>query len=153
MFEINMQFFLGWVLIIFPGILFIAQVISSINFNLAQKLGLQENPAEADSILQTAKKYVAYWDLLTLVWMPVSGVLMVIDNSAWSIVAFFAGAIYIDTSGRESAKFLSFKHEGIRIGPPNQQKFFFGTYIIMAILGVTIVVYSLNHLIQISTFE
>lgn len=138
-----MQIVLGWILIIFPGILLVGQLISSVNFSLAQKLGLQENPEEADPLLQRAERYVAYWDLVTLVWLPLAGVLMVLDHPAWPLVALFGGAIYIDTAGREAAKNLSFKHEGFRIGPPKQQKFFFATYIMMAVLGIVVVAYSL----------
>lgn len=137
-----MQLILGWLLIIFPGILYVGQLISSVNFSLAQKLGLQENPDETDLLLQRAEKYTAYWDLVTLIWMPLSGVFMVIDNPAWPLFALFAGAIFIDTAGREAAKILSFKHEGVRIGTPKQQRLFFASYYIMLALGIVVVVYS-----------
>ena len=141
-----MQQLLGWFLIIFPGILFFGQLISSVNFSFAQKLGLQEDPNQSDPLLQRAERYTAYWDLITLVWLPVSGVLMVLNSSAWPILSFFAGAIYFDTAGREAAKILSFKHEGIRLGSPKQQRFFFATYIVMAVLAIIVVMYSLNAL-------
>ena len=64
-----MEVFLGWILIIFPGILLAGQLISSISFPLAQRLGLQENPGNTDTLVQTAEKYVAYWDLITLIWI------------------------------------------------------------------------------------
>jgi len=136
------QIFLGWVLIIFPGILFVGQTISSINFSLAQKLGMQEDPDEADPLLQRAEKYTAYWDLVTLGWLPFSGILMVINSSAWPLFALFGGAIYLDTAGREAAKILSFKHEGVRIGSPKQQSFFFATYVVMAVLAIVVIAYA-----------
>jgi len=138
-----MQQFIGWVLIIFPGILYVGQVVSTINFRLAQKLGLQEDPNEADYLLQRAERYTAYWDMVTLIWMPVAGVLMVIDSLYWQVFALFGGAIYLDAAGREAVKILSFKHEGIKIGKPKQQKLFFSTYIIMAVLAVIVIAYSL----------
>ncbi len=79
---------------------------------------------------------MAYWDLITLVWMPLAGLLMVLDHSYWPVVSLLAGAIYFDTSGREAAKNLSFRHEGLRVGPPGQSKFFFSTYLMMAALAV-----------------
>jgi hypothetical protein len=141
-----MQLFLGWLLIIFPGILYVGQIISSLNFSLAQKLGLQENPEEADLLLQRSERYTAYWDLVTLIWLGISGALMVLDNSAWPLFSLFGGAIYLDASGREAAKILSFKHEGIRIGSPKQQPIFFSTYIIMAVLAVSAVLYSIAEI-------
>ena len=141
-----MQVLLGWFLIIFPGILLVGQIISSINFTLAQKLGLQEDPDETDPLLQRAERYTAYWDLITLVWLPLSGVLMVLNNPAWPLVAFFGGTIYVDAAGREVVKILSFKHEGIRIGSPKQHRVFFATYIVMALFGIVVVTYSLGSL-------
>jgi len=141
-----MQLFIGWLLIVFPGILFVGQIISSVNFPLAQKLGLQEDPDEADPLLQRAELYAAYWDLVTLGWMPVSGVLMVINNSAWPILALFSGAIYLDCAGREAAKILSFKHEGIQTGKSMQQRIFFSTYFIMGFLAIITIVYALSEL-------
>jgi len=142
-----MQITFGWFLIIFPGILFIVQIISALNFKLAQKLGLQENPETADKILQRAERYTAYWDLVTLVWMPLSGILMVINHSSWPYFSLIAGAIYFDAAGREAAKNLSFNHEGINIGTAQQKRLFFSTYIIMAIIAVVVIVYSLNNLL------
>ncbi len=144
-----MQLFIGWLLIIFPGILYVGQLISSINFPLAQKLGLQEDPNEADLLLQRAEKYTAYWDLVTLGWLPLAGVLMVLNNSAWPLFAFFGGAIYLDAAGREAAKILSFKHEGVRIGPPKQHRFFFATYFIMIVLAVVVLVYSVGEIYKV----
>lgn len=142
-----MQLFLGWLLIIFPGILYIGQIISSLNFQLAQKLGLQEKPEAADAILQRAERYTAYWDLVTLVWLPVSGILMILDLPLWPYVSLIGGAIYFDASGREAAKILSFKHEGINTGTAQEQKLFFATYIVMAIIGVVVMVYSLSNML------
>ena len=144
-----MQLFMGWLLIILPGILYVGQLISSINFPLAQRMGLQEDPDEADLLLQRAERYTAYWDLVTLVWMPLAGILMVIDNSVWPLFALFGGAIYLDAAGREAAKILSFRHEGVRIGPPKQHRIFIATYFIMAVLAVAVLVYSLGELVKV----
>ncbi len=141
-----METLLGWIMLIFPGILFAGQVISSINFSLAQKIGFQENPKHTDSLVQTSERYVAYWDLITMIWMPLSGILIIIGNPYWPILSLIAGAIYFDTSGREAAKMLSFKHEGIRVGPPTQHKFFFSTYFMMAILSVIVMLTALTKL-------
>ena len=141
-----MQILLGWLLIIFPGLLYVGQFISSINFPLAQKLGLQENPDKADNLLQRAERYTAYWDLITLIWLPLSGVLMIINSSVWPLFALVGAAIYLDASGREAVKILSFKHEGVRIGAPKQSRLFFSTYFIMAILAIVVIVYSVTKL-------
>ncbi|MDX1734314.1 MAG: hypothetical protein R3228_08100 [Halioglobus sp.] len=141
-----MQQTLGWVLIIFPGILFTGQLISSVNFDLAQRLGLQENPAHTDALVQRAERYAAYWDLLTLGWLPLAGVLMLLQHHAWPPLALFGAAIYLDTAGREAAKALSFRHEGLRTGAERQRRFFFSTYVLMALLALVALFYSVGAL-------
>lgn len=141
-----MQLILGWIILIFPGMLLLGQIISSINFPLAQQLGLQENPDNTDPLLQRAERYTAYWDLFTMGWMPIAGVLMIINHPLWPIISLIGGAIYFDTAGREAAKSLSFKHGGIKVGSPIQYRLFFTTYIIMAILGIVVIIYSFAKL-------
>lgn len=141
-----MQVTIGWVLLILGGALYIAQVISSINFKLAQRLGIQENPNKADPILQRSERYTAYWDLVTLGWLPLAGVLMIFDHKWWPIVSLIGGAIYLDTSGREAVKNISFRHEGIKIGTDRQQIIFFSSYIVMAIMATFLIIYSINEL-------
>ena len=141
-----MQIAIGWVILLFGGLLYFAQVISSINFGLAQQLGIQEAPEETDSILQTAERFAAYWDLVTLGWLPLAGLLMIIDNDWWPIIALVGGAIYLDTSGREAMKIISFRKEGVRLGTKKQQRVFFGIYIVMAIIGLVLICFSVSEL-------
>lgn len=142
-----MQVTIGWTFLLLGSFLYIAQVISSINFKLAQRLGIQESPEETDSILQTAERFTAYWDLVTLGWLPLAGLLMIIDHSWWPTVALVGGAIYLDASGREAAKITSLRKEGFRLGTKNQQRIFFGSYIVMAIIGLVLIGYSISNLV------
>jgi len=68
------QIILGWFLIIFPGILIVGQIISSVNFSLAQKLGLQEDPDETDSLLQRAEHRIFF---ATYIVMALLGIVVV----------------------------------------------------------------------------
>ena len=142
-----MQEIIGWGLLIMGGALYLAQVISSVNFQLAQRLGIQEKPEFADQILQRSERYAAYWDLLTLGWLPLAGVLMIINHEWWPILSLIGGAIYLDTSGREAAKNISFRHEGIKVGTEKQKKLFFASYIVMAIIAITLISYSISALV------
>lgn len=142
-----MQITIGWTLLLLGGVLYFAQVISSVNFELAQRLGIQESPEETDSILQTAERFTAYWDLVTLGWLPLAGLLMIIDYNRWPIVALVGGAIYFDTAGREAAKIISLRKEGFRLGAPTQQRIFFCSYIVMAIIGLVLIGYSISNLV------
>ena len=147
-----MQLLLGWILIIFPGLLFLFQLISSINFSLAQRLGIQEKTEAADPLLLRAERYVAYWDLLTLVWLPVAGLLMILDHRWWPVISLLGGAIYIDAAGREAAKNFSFRHAGLRMGTRQQQKLFLASYLVMLLLGIWVIVFTLQEIFNSGTF-
>ncbi len=142
------QITIGWILLIFCGALYVGQIISSINFSLAQRLGIQEKADIADPLLQRSERYVAYWDLVTLGWLPLAGVLMIVNYEWWSIVSLIGGSIYLDTSGREAAKYLSFRHEGLQAGTDKQKIIFFSTYIIMAVIALAIIIYSVTALLS-----
>jgi hypothetical protein len=140
------QVIIGWSLLIFGGALYLVQVISSVNFKLAQRLGIQEKPEVTDPLLQRSERYTAYWDLVTLGWLPLAGVLMITNHDWWPIISLIGGAIYLDTSGREAAKSLSFRHEGIKVGTDKQQRVFFASYLVMAIIAIVLIIYSISSL-------
>lgn len=144
-----MQTITGWLLITFGGTLYVAQTISSINFSLAQRLGIQEKPETADALLQRSERYTAYWDMFTLLWMPVAGILMVMDHPYWPIMSLLGGAIYFDAAGREAAKSLSFRHQGIKTGTDKEQQVFFASYIVMALIAIFLITYSIIALLNI----
>jgi len=141
-----MQVVIGWILLIFGGALYLAQVISSVNFQLAQRLGIQEKAELTDALLQRAERYAAYWDLVTLGWLPLAGVLMITNHEWWPIISLIGGAIYLDTSGREAAKNLTFRHEGMKVGSDKQQKVFFASYLVMAVIAIVVIIYSISSL-------
>lgn len=143
-----MQEITGWIMLILGGILYAAQVISTIDFRLAQRLGIQENPDESDPLLQRAERYTAYWDLVTIGWLPLAGLLMIIDHAWWPIVALIGGSIYFDASGREAVKILSFRHEGIRVGAQMQQRLFFASYGVMALMAIVLMLYACFALLE-----
>ena len=141
-----MQVVIGWGLLIMGGALYLAQVISSVNFQLAQRLGIQEKAEVTDPLLQRSERYTAYWDLVTLGWLPLAGVLMIINHEWWPIMSLIGGAIYLDTSGREAVKNISFRHEGIKTGTDKQQRIFFASYIVMAVIAIIVIAYSIFSL-------
>jgi len=141
-----MQIVIGWILILFGGGLYLAQLISSINFSLAQRLGIQEKPETADILFQRSERYTAYWDLVTLLWLPLAGVLMVIDHSWWPVMSLLGGAIYFDTAGREAVKNLSFQHQGLKVGTDKVRRVFFTSYYVMAVIAVIVMAFAISAL-------
>jgi len=111
-----MKIFLGLVCVIFGGVGWIGQLISGINFQLAQRWGLQEKSCGTDPLFRRAEKNAARWDSFVLWTLMAAGILMLIDNSWWPFLSLLAGGIYLDGAGREGAKYLSLHREGVRIG-------------------------------------
>ena len=73
--------------------------------------------------------------------------MMILDIALWPVVALAGGAIYLDAAGREAAKFLSLRKEGLRLGTAKQQRVFFASYIVMALIGLSATVYSVTMLV------
>ena len=138
-----MQMTLGWIVLILGGALYLAQVISAVNFPLAQRLGIQEAPGSTDTVVQRAEQYTAYWDLVAIGWLPLAGLLLVIDHDWWPIVALVGGAVYLDTAGREAIKHLVFRHEGYRVGTESQQRLFFASFFVMAAIAIPLIAYAI----------
>ena len=75
-----MQDILGIIFIVLSAPLVVAQIISVLNFPLAQRLGLQEKSGTAYPLMRHLEINTAIWDLPTLIWLPVAGVLMMFDH-------------------------------------------------------------------------
>jgi hypothetical protein len=73
---------------------------------------------------------------------------MIINHEWWPIMSLIGGAIYLDTSGREAVKIISFRHEGIKIGTDKQKRLFFASYIVMAVIAITLIAYSVSALVS-----
>ncbi len=131
-----MQQVFGWIFLLIPGLLVAGQLVSVVNFPLAQRLGLQEKAGASDPMKLRAELYAARWDLLVLIWLPLAGVLMLLDHAAWPILCLIGGAVFVDAGGREAVKILGMKAGGVRVGTPAEQALMFGTYLLMGALGL-----------------
>lgn len=109
-------------------VLYAGQAISVVDFGLAQRLGLQEKPGEAEPLSSGLELWTARWDLLWLWTLPVAGILMLIDHSWWPYAALIGGGAYVDTGGREAAKVLALRQQGVRTGSRREYRLMMGTY-------------------------
>lgn len=118
------------------GIIYIGQVISALNFTLAQNLGLQEKSESTDPLFSHDALGTARWDLLSLWILPVAGVIFLLDYSCWNNLALIGGAVYIDTGGRQAIKLLDFRSQRIRVGTPKDVFRALSVYIIFMVVGI-----------------
>lgn len=137
---------LGAICILFGVFGWLGQVISGLNYPLAQKLGLQEKDEGTDPLFRRAEANTARWDALVLWTLPVAGILLLLGHPWWPWVSLLAGGIYLDAAGREAAKFVSLKKGGVRIGTARDRRMAAIFFAAMAAVAVWLSAYALCFL-------
>lgn len=127
----------------FLWLVYLGQLISSIDFPLAQRLGLQEKPDGADPLFSHLEQGVARWDLLSLWTLPVAGVLLLMDHALWPYVALIGGGVFIDTGGREATKWLRLRGHGVRVGTAQEFQLAMGLFTFLIVVGAVAIAVAL----------
>lgn len=125
----------------------VGQVVSALDFRVAQRLGFQEKDEGTDALYRLLELHTARWDLFVLWTLPVAGILMLLDHPWWPYAALLAGGVNLDAGGREAAKILGARAAGVRVGTPRETRFGLGALTILALLGLALAVYSLAVLL------
>ena len=143
-----MRIILGIICVLFGGLSWGGQLLSAINYPLAQRFGLQEKSEDTDPLFRRAEINAARWDSFVLWTLLASGILMLINHPWWCYLSLIAGGIYLDTAGREVARLLSLSNEGIRIGTPKDFKNVAFFFLIMFVIATWMIAYSLWFLVS-----
>ncbi|NNE52462.1 MAG: hypothetical protein HKN30_08665 [Sulfitobacter sp.] len=135
----TLQIILGLLWLAVGGFLYAGQLISTVNFPLAQRLGLQEKAENVNPLIGELERKAAAWDLFAL-WIPLlAGFLMLLDHAAWPVACLIASGIYFDAGGREWAKIRGLMAHGVPVGNRKERKVIFGTFsffLITALAGI-----------------
>ncbi len=129
------------------ALLYAGQLLSSVNFALAQRLGLQEKAAAADPLHARLELGAARWDLVSLWTVPVAGLLMLLDQAWWPYLGLIGGGAYVDAGGREAAKILGLRDRGVRVGTRNEVRLGFGVFAFLIAVGLFMIAISLAELV------
>jgi len=138
-----MRVTLGVICVLFGLLGWAGQLISAIHFPLAQRLGLQEQNEGTDGLFRTCERNTAMWDVFVLWTLPVASILMLMDQHWWPAVSLIAGAIHLDTAGREAMKLLSLRSAGVRTGLAKELRISAGLFLVMAIIALVVMSYAL----------
>jgi hypothetical protein len=141
-----MRIIFGLVFVVIGALFYASQLLSSINFALAQRLGLQEKAEHADPLCFRLELGTARWDSLSLWMVPVAGILMLLDHSWWPYAGLIGGGVYVDAGGREAVKYLGLRAHGVRVGTVNELRLGFGVFALLIIIGVLMIAISLAEL-------
>lgn len=114
---------------------YVGQFISAANFELAQRLGLQEKPENVDPMHSALEKKTAQWDVFILWTAPIAGVLGLLNHPWWPALFLIAGTVYLDAGGREWFKILGLREHGTPIGSAWEMVKIYGTYGYLALTG------------------
>jgi len=139
----TLQIILGLIWLVIGGFLYVGQFISTVNFPLAQRLGLQEKTENASPLISQLESKVAAWDLFAIWVAPVAGVLMLLDHAKWPAACLVASGVYFDAGGREWAKILGLMAHGVPVGNARERKVIFGTFSFFLLTGLVGVVIGL----------
>jgi hypothetical protein len=125
---------------------FATQAVSAVDFARAQRLGFQEMPDNVDPLYGRLEHNTARWDLLTLWTLPLAGLLILLGLAWWPYLGLIGGGVYLDAGGREAAKVLALRAEGVRTGTALDQRLAIAVFGYMILAGLVMIVASLAAL-------
>ena len=134
---------LGVVALLLGSVGLAGQLISVLDFELAQRLGLQEKDGGTDPLFRHLELNTARWDLFVLWTLPLAGIGMLIDATWWPWAALIAGGAYVDAGGREVFKLLALRTEGVPVGTGRETRLGLGFLTLMVAVGIALIVHAL----------
>ena len=141
------QIILGLLWLVVGGFLFAGQVISTVDFPLAQRLGLQEKTESVNPLIGELERKAATWDCFALWLPPLAGLLMLLDHAAWPVACLIASGLYFDAGGREWAKISGLMAHDEPVGNPKERKVIFGTFSFFLITSLAAVLLGVAALV------
>jgi hypothetical protein len=110
------------------------QAISWFAPDTAVRLTLMEAEDTVEPAYFADVRGEALWDTLTLWTMLVAGVLLVVDNSAWTYFGLVGGGMYVYFAGRGILTRREMQRRGYRVGAAQNVKV---GYLFLAVWGLT----------------
>lgn len=142
-----MRIALGIVAVVVGAVGFLGQLVSAIDFSLGQRLGFQEGDEHTDSLYRRLEHNTARWDVAVLWTMPVAGVLMLMGHGWWPATELLAGAIALDTGGREATKILGLRSHGVRVGSDRDARIGQAVLVTLAAVGLVLAVHAVTVIV------
>ena len=112
----SMDVLLGVVLLVLGLICWGGQVFSWLWPETAARLGLTEGEAAVEPVFWVDTRAEAACDSLVVWTLPLAGLLLLLNVSAWAYLGLLGGGIYLYFSGRGIFQRLAMQQRGMRIG-------------------------------------
>ena len=138
---------LGTVLFIISSIAYIGQAITAFWPQTAARLGLAEAETDVDPTFYADVRGEAIWDTAILWTLPVTGVLLVLNNPTWVYFGLVGGGMYLYFAGRGIVVRRVMQRRGIRIGKPQNLKvvnIFLALWGVTAVITIVMIIYTIG---------
>jgi hypothetical protein len=127
----------GIILTIISSLGWLGQAITAFWPETAVTLNLTEPKTDVDPTFYADVRGEAYWDTAVLWILPVAGVLLLLNNPAWTYFGLVGGGMTLYFAGRGIVARKVMQRRGIRIGTPEAVKV---NIIFLALSGITAVI-------------
>jgi hypothetical protein len=107
---------------------------------------LVEAESDVDPVYYADVRGEAKWDIAILWLLPVAGILLILDNTAWVYFGLIGGGSYLYFAGRGIVVRLIMQRRGIRIGTPGNLKLFYAVLAIWGIIAVVTIIMAVQSL-------
>ena len=115
----------------------IGQIIIALSPKVAVKIRISEDESDLDPTFFADMRGEAIWDAISLWTLPITGILLIINNTLWAYFGLVGGGIYLYFAGRGIASRLSMQRHGIHIGNSKNLKL---NYLLLAFWGFIAIV-------------
>lgn len=130
----------GLVLIVLGLLAWGGQTLSWVAPDLASRLGLTEEAATTEPAFYADVRGEAIWDAFTLWTLPLAGILLLVDSSAWPAWGLIAGSVYIYFGGRGVLARRELAKRKLRAGSASELRAAFVMLPVWAIAGLITVI-------------
>ena len=141
-----MQIFFGLVVLALSVLAWGGQTISWLKPDLGVKWSLMEAEKDVEPTYWADIRGEAAWDGFTLWTMVVTGILLIIDNSAWPYFGLVGGGMFVYFAGRGILTRLAMQRRGLRIGAPSSVRIGLIFLAIWGLMGLITIIASVAEL-------
>ena len=111
----------------------IGQIIITLSPKMAETIKIIEPKSDVDQTYFTYIRSEAIWGAISLWILPITGILLIINNAFWTYFGLVGGGIYLCFTGYSIVSRLTMQKRGINIGSSRNLKV---TYIFLTFWGL-----------------
>lgn len=142
-----MMTFIGVIVVLVGLIAWVGQSFSFIVPSLATKFGLLEPQEEMDETLYIIEAKALSLNDMLLTWtLPLSGVLMLLNNPLWPYFGLIGGGIYLYFSGMIVLSRIYLKSVGKKIGGPSAVTAAYAFSAVWVLVTLMMIIMSISEL-------